>query len=168
MIGPTSSRAPFNAAFIRDIPSRICRSTFSTTTIASSTTNPTESTIASNVSKFSVNPKICVKNTAPMSEIGIATTGTITERKDPRNKKITIMTMRRVSSKVLTTSWIASLMYAVAFDHVHRVRVRQHPDAHEHRLLTGEPHLGVVILRAEHHIRDVAEPNERSFVLTHD
>ena len=46
MIGPTSSRAPINAAWIRDLPMRTCRSTFSTTTMASSTTRPTERTIA--------------------------------------------------------------------------------------------------------------------------
>src|SRR6266436_5915902 len=78
MIGPINSRAPTSAAFMRDIPSRKCRSTFSTTTMASSTTNPTESTIASSVSKFSEKPNTCMRNNAPISEIGIATTGTTT------------------------------------------------------------------------------------------
>ncbi len=110
MIGPINSRAPTSAACIRDIPSRMCRSTFSTTTIASSTTNPTESTIASSVSKLRVNPNDCIKNNAPISEIGIATTGTTTERNDPRKMKITTITIRSVSINVLTTSLIASLM----------------------------------------------------------
>ena len=73
-------------------------------TMASSTTNPTESTIASSVSRFSVKPKICIRNTAPISEIGIATSGTSTERRDPRNRKITTMTMSSVSISVFTTS----------------------------------------------------------------
>ena len=90
------------------------RSTFSTTTMASSTTNPTESTIASSVSRFRVNPNTCMRNTAPMSEIGIATSGTSTERNEPRNRKMTIITISSVSISVLTTSWMASLMYAVA------------------------------------------------------
>ena len=104
MIGPISSRAPIRAAFIRDRPSRIWRSTFSTTTIASSTTNPTDSTIASRVRRFSVNPNACINANAPISEIGIATTGTITERNEPRNKKITTITISKVSIKVFTTS----------------------------------------------------------------
>ena len=110
MIGPINSRAPTSAAFMRDMPSRICRSTFSTTTIASSTTNPTESTNARSVSRFSVKPNSCMRNNAPMREIGIATTGTSTERNEPRNKKITTITMSSVSIKVFTTSWMASLM----------------------------------------------------------
>ena len=48
-----------------------------------------------------------------MSEIGIATTGMITERTDPRNRKMTTMTMRSVSVSVCSTSWIASWMYSV-------------------------------------------------------
>ena len=79
--------------------------------MASSTTRPTESTIASSVSRFSVNPNACIRNTAPISDTGMATTGTSTVRSDPRNRKITTITMKIVSSSVLTTSWIASLMY---------------------------------------------------------
>src|SRR5439155_63017 len=70
----------------------------------------TESTIASNVRRFRLKPKACIRNNAPISEIGIATIGTNTERKDPRNRKITTTTISSVSSKVFTTSWMASLM----------------------------------------------------------
>ena len=48
---------------------------------------------------------------------------------------------------------------------VDRVRVRQDEDAHEHRALPGEAHLGVVVLRAQHHVRDVPQPNERAVLL---
>jgi hypothetical protein len=113
MTGPTSSRAPISAAWYGVRPSRMWRSTFSTTTIASSTTRPTDSTIASSVSRFSVKPNACIKKTPPISETGIATTGTSAERKDPRNRKITTITIRIVSVSVLTTSCIASRMYAV-------------------------------------------------------
>src|SRR5207248_2143851 len=50
--------------------------------MASSTTNPTESTIASRVRRLRENPKSCIKNNAPMREIGIATIGTSTDRND--------------------------------------------------------------------------------------
>ncbi len=70
--------------------------------------------MARSVSRFSVKPNTCMRNTAPMSDTGIATTGTSTVRKLPRNRKITTMTMRIVSSSVCTTSSIALLMYLVA------------------------------------------------------
>ena len=43
----------------------------------------------------------------------MATSGTSTVRSDPRNKKMTMMTMRTVSLSVLMTSSIALLMYFV-------------------------------------------------------
>ena len=110
MTGPTSSRAPISAAWYGVRPSRMWRSTFSTTTIASSTTRPTDSTMASSVSRFSVKPNACIRNTPPISDTGMATTGTSAERSDPRNRKITSMTIRTVSLSVWTTSRIASLM----------------------------------------------------------
>ena len=64
------------------------RSTFSTITIASSTTRPTDSTMASRVSRLMVKPAASIRATAPSSEMGIATTGMSTERKEPRNRKI--------------------------------------------------------------------------------
>ena len=90
------------------------RSTFSTMTIASSTTRPTESTIASSVRRLIVKPKASIRNTAPISEIGIATTGISTERAEPRKRKMTMTTIRSVSERVLTTSRMASPMYSVA------------------------------------------------------
>ena len=47
---------------------------------------------------------------APMSEIGIARIGMITDRTDPRNRKITTMTINSVSESVVSTSRIASLI----------------------------------------------------------
>ena len=113
MIGPTSSRAALIAAWNGLSPICRCRSTFSTMTIASSTTRPTESTIASSVRRLIVNPAISIRKTAPISEIGIATTGMSTARNEPRKRKITMMTIRSVSDSVLSTSSIASWMYAV-------------------------------------------------------
>ena len=109
-MGPTSSRAATSAAWNGFSPSRMWRSTFSTTTMASSTTRPTESTMASRVSRFTVKPKTCMRNTAPMSETGMATTGTSTERSEPRKRKITSTTISSVSASVSTTSLMALRM----------------------------------------------------------
>ena len=109
MTGETSSRAPSMAASRGVRPSRRCRSTFSTTTMASSTTRPTESTMASSVSRLRVKPNICIKNMLPMSDTGIAITGIRTERAEPRKRKITTITINSVSIKVPLTSWMASL-----------------------------------------------------------
>src|SRR5436305_1228202 len=57
---------------------------------------------------------------------------------------------------------------ADALDDVHRVRVRQNPNAHKHGLLTGETDLRVVIFRAKHHVRDIAQAHERAFLFAHD
>ena len=59
-------------------------------TMASSTTSPTDSTMASSVSRLSVKPNTCIRNTAPISESGMATSGISTERNEPRNRKMTI------------------------------------------------------------------------------
>ena len=45
-----------------------------------------------------------------MSETGIATIGASTERHEPRNKKMTSITMQSVSINVLKTSCMASLI----------------------------------------------------------
>ena len=110
MIGPTSSRAAWIAASNGFCPMWRCRSTFSTMTIASSTTRPTESTIASSVSRLIVKPATNIRNTAPTSEIGIATTGISTERAEPRNRKMTMMTISSVSDSVFKTSLMAFWM----------------------------------------------------------
>ena len=49
-----------------------------------------------------------------MSEIGMATSGTSTERSEPRNRKMTMATISSVSVRVFSTSWMASSMYLVA------------------------------------------------------
>ena len=92
---------------------RTCRSTFSTTTIASSTTRPTDNTIARIVSRFSEKPHAAITATAPISDTGIATSGTSAVRIDPRNRKTTKPTIRIVSSSVLVISASASRMKLV-------------------------------------------------------
>ena len=57
---------------------------------------------------------------------------------------------------------------AHALDHIHRVRVRQHPDAHKHRFLARETHFGIVVFRAEHHIGHIAQAHELIAGLAYD
>jgi len=113
MIGPSSSRPLRRAACSGERPAWRWRSTFSTTTMASSTTRPTASTTARRVSRFTVNPSSTMMKAVPIREIGIAITGMITERTEPRKRKITSTTIPRVSVIVLSTSWIASRMKSV-------------------------------------------------------
>ncbi len=88
----------------------MCRCTFSTTTIASSTTRPIAITIASNVSRLIENPIIQIRNSTVTSESGMATIGIATTRSDPRNRKITSTTMIEASISVRITSFSASRM----------------------------------------------------------
>ena len=69
--------------------------------------------MASSVSRLTVKPATIIRNTAPTREIGIATIGMSTERNEPRNRKITTMTMSSVSVSVRSTSLMASWMYSV-------------------------------------------------------
>ena len=48
-----------------------------------------------------MNPNTCIRNTAPISETGIATSGTSTDRSEPRNRKMTMATMTSVTTSVL-------------------------------------------------------------------
>ena len=84
--GHASSRAPRIAASFGVMPSSICRCTFSSTMIASSTTMPMASTIASSVSRLMVNPISSIRNSAPTSDSGTAMAGMTTLRSEPRNR----------------------------------------------------------------------------------
>ena len=86
---------------------------FSTTTMASSTTRPMASTIASNVSRFSEKPIASMKVAAPMMDSGMVTIGISTDRKEPRNRKMTTMTMATASISVFTTSSMEAWMKRV-------------------------------------------------------
>src|SRR5262249_6862950 len=76
---PTSSIVPW-AASKGDMPERILRSTFSTTTIASSTTIPTASTRPNSDRLFSDIPNIASTVKVPISDTGIAMQGMIVAR----------------------------------------------------------------------------------------
>ena len=79
---------------------------FSTTTMASSTTSPIASTIASSVSRLKLKPIASIMLQTPISDSGIVTTGIMTERNEARNRKITTTTIRTASPSVFSTSSI--------------------------------------------------------------
>ena len=71
------------------------------------------STIASSVSRFSEKPIASMKLAAPMMDSGMVTIGISTDRKEPRNRKMTTMTMATASSSVFTTSSMEAWMKRV-------------------------------------------------------
>ena len=81
--------------------------------MASSTTRPTDSTMASIVSRFRLNPKAYITRPAPTSETGIASSGTRAVRTEPMNRNTTRPTIRIVSPSVLVISFSASSMNTV-------------------------------------------------------
>jgi hypothetical protein len=76
MTGPvTSSIARLAAFFAESRPCVMCRSQFSTTTIASSTTIPIASTMPNRVKVLIEKPKACIPAKVPTRETGTATPG---------------------------------------------------------------------------------------------
>src|SRR5579862_6488923 len=82
------------------IPSAMCRSTFSMTTIASSTTSPVASVIPNSVSVLMEKPNNLTKINVPIRDTGIVTAGINVLRQSCKNKKITTMTSPIASSSV--------------------------------------------------------------------
>ncbi len=81
----------------------MCRSTFSTTTIASSTTMPIASTRPNSVSTLIENPSSHSTAKVPMIDTGTATSGISDARQVCRNSTTTITTSRIASSSVSMT-----------------------------------------------------------------
>ena len=75
MIGPVTSAIAALAAAMGGSPASSCRSTFSTTTIASSTTSPMASTMPSMLMVLSENPITSITANVAMSDTGMATAG---------------------------------------------------------------------------------------------
>ena len=111
--GPTISRAPFNEAWTGGMPSSRWRWMFSTTTMASSTTRPIASTIASSVRRLKEKPAISISVQTPISDSGIVITGITTLRSEARNRKITTTTISTASPSVFSTSSIEDWMNLV-------------------------------------------------------
>ncbi len=84
------------------------RSTFSTTTMASSTTMPMASTRPKSESVLIENPNASITANVPTIEIGTATSGMIEARQVCRNSTTTMTTSSVASNSVLMTSLIDS------------------------------------------------------------
>ena len=74
--------------------------------MASSTTSPIASTRASSVSRLMEKPIAAIIANVPTSDSGIVTSGTSTDRHDPRNANTTSATITSDSASVTTTSRI--------------------------------------------------------------
>ncbi|MCY1293145.1 hypothetical protein D9M70_423940 [compost metagenome] len=88
--------------------SAITRSTFSTTTMASSTSRPMASTMANMVRVLMVKPNIASTPKVPSSTTGTARVGMMVARKFCRNRYITRNTRTMASPRV----WITPSMEA--------------------------------------------------------
>ena len=104
MIAKPISLLPLSAASKGGIPSSMCRTMFSSITIASSTTRPMASTMASRVSVLTVKPNAYMSANAPMRETGMVTSGISVARRLRRNSKITPMTRTTAMPTVMSTS----------------------------------------------------------------
>ena len=88
--------------------SAMIRSTFSTTTMASSTSSPMASTMANMVSMLMENPNSPSTAKVPRSTTGTAIVGISVARMLPMNSHITRNTSTTASNRVFTTSSMAT------------------------------------------------------------
>ncbi len=101
MTAPPTSSMVLWAASPAESPSAMLRSTFSTTTMASSTTMPMASTSPNRVRLLSEKPKAAIAAKVPISDTGIAITGISAVRQLCRNTSTTITTRPIASNRVL-------------------------------------------------------------------
>ena len=107
MVKPISAD-PLSAASNGRIPPSMWRTMFSSMTIASSTTKPTDSVNASKVMLLMENPNPYITAQVAMSEIGTASAGMMVATAERRNRKITITTSKMAITSVTCTSSTAS------------------------------------------------------------
>ncbi len=103
-MGPLTSRMAWYVASRADKPAAMLRSTFSTTTIASSTTMPIASTMPNSDSALIVNPNASSSEKVPMMDTGTASSGMMEARQVCRNSTTTSTTKTMASSSVCTTA----------------------------------------------------------------
>src|SRR6516164_4663872 len=77
---------------------------FSSITIASSTTKPTDSVSASSVMLLMENPNTYIAAQVPIKDTGTASAGMMVAESDRRNRKITMMTRQIAIASVSCTS----------------------------------------------------------------
>ena len=108
MIGPVTSRIALRVASRGFSPPSILRSTFSTTTMASSTTMPMASTSPNNDRLLMEKPNKSMAPKVPTMETGTASSGMIEARQVCRNRITTSTTSSTASSSVCTTAVMES------------------------------------------------------------
>ena len=106
MIGPVTSLIARLAASTGDKPRAMLRSTFSTTTMASSTTMPMASTRPNSERLLIEKPSASITANVPTSDTGTAASGMIEARQVWRKTMTTITTSSMASSSVCTTASI--------------------------------------------------------------
>ncbi len=104
------SREPFSAASNGLMPPSMWRTIFSSMTMASSTTKPTDSVKASNVILLMEKPKAYIAAQVPISEMGTASAGMMVAETFRRNRKITMMTRQMAIASVSCTLATAARM----------------------------------------------------------
>ncbi|MNH17651.1 hypothetical protein D3C79_773350 [compost metagenome] len=104
MIGPVTSLMAFCVASSGFSPRPMLRSTFSTTTMASSTTIPMANTRPNNDKALSEKPNRCITANVPISDTGTASSGMIEARQVCRNRITTSTTSISASNRVCTTA----------------------------------------------------------------
>ncbi len=99
-----TSSIDFRAASRGSSPCSIQRSTFSTTTMASSTTMPMASTSPHREILLRLNPKAAMTAKVPTNETGTATSGISAARQFCKNNSTTRATRAMASNRALNTS----------------------------------------------------------------
>ena len=113
MTGPVTSVMAFRAASRGESPSCSQRSTFSTTTIASSTTMPMASTKPNSDRLFKLKPRAAIAANVPTTATGTAIRGMRVARHVCKNINTTSATRMIASLRVLKTSMMESLIKGV-------------------------------------------------------
>ena len=104
MIGPVTSVMARRVASCGSKPSAMFRSTFSTTTMASSTTMPMASTRPKSVSMLMLKPSASITANVPTSDTGTAASGMMEARQVCRKRMTTMTTSAMASKRVVTTA----------------------------------------------------------------
>ncbi len=107
MVKPIS-REPFSAASNGRMPPSMWRTMFSSMTMASSTTKPTDRVSASSVMLLMEKPNRYIAANVPTSDTGTASAGMIVAETFRRNRKITMITSPTAIASVSSTSDTAS------------------------------------------------------------
>ena len=113
MTGPLTSSMPLSAASFGVNPCSMWCSTISTTTIASSTTNPMASTRPKRESVLMENPNSGKRAKVPISDTGTANSGMRVARQPCRKMNTTIMTSPMASNSVCSISFMPSVTASV-------------------------------------------------------